>query len=68
MSESSQKVATSYSRFGLDIFPKLYNGKNICISPASIGFALAMAYNGAGNKTKEEMGNILYFRDKDQLK
>ena len=50
------------NRFALDMYRELAAGKeNIFFSPWSLSYALAMTYEGARGKTKEEMGSALHF-------
>lgn len=57
------KVVDAGTTFGLNVFRTLAEAnrekKNLFISPLSITTALAMVYNGAGGKTKEEMERVL---------
>jgi len=57
----TEKIVSSYSNFGFNLFSKLCGnkGKNIFISPSSIAIALSMTYNGAKNKTKTDMAKTL---------
>jgi serpin B len=54
-------VSTPINDFGLRLLRKLTdgNGKNVIVSPLSVSFALAMAYNGARADTKAAMAKIL---------
>ena len=50
----------AYNEFGYSLFNEIFEPeKNTFISPISISLALAMTYNGAENKTKEEMASVL---------
>lgn len=51
--------------FALRVISELQEGENLFISPYSISLALSMLYNGADEKTREEMAGMLGF---DQLK
>jgi serpin B len=58
--------ASSYSSFGIDLYKELLKekpGVNIFISPASVGFALAMTYNGSVGETRTAMASTLGFPD-----
>ena len=58
--------AGSYSSFGIDLYKELLKekpGVNIFISPASVGFALAMTYNGSAGETRTAMASTLGFPD-----
>lgn len=53
-----------YSSFGIDLYREMIAerpGENVFISPASIGFALAMTYNGAQGPTRDAMAGVLRF-------
>jgi serpin B len=57
-------MAPAYSAFGFNLYREILKeqpGKNIFISPASVGFALAMTYNGAEGGTAEAMASVLGF-------
>ncbi|MFH1652945.1 MAG: serpin family protein [Pseudomonadota bacterium] len=52
--------------FALDFFKEMVGMEpdiNLFISPASISFLMAMVYNGASDKTKDEMASALKFED-----
>ncbi len=52
--------------FALKIFKELSNedkNLNVFISPISISLAIAMAYNGSKNQTKQEIAETLEFKD-----
>jgi len=58
--------ARPYSSFGIALYKELLKekpGVNIFISPASVGFALAMTYNGSGGETRTAMAGTLGFPD-----
>lgn len=52
------------NRFGLDLFREISKGSahndNVFISPLSIHTAIAMAWNGAGTSTKQQLAERLY--------
>ena len=53
---------SSYSAFGFALYREILKerpGENIFVSPASVGFALAMTYNGAQGTTIQDMAKIL---------
>jgi serine protease inhibitor len=52
------RLASASTNFGFKLFAEVGRqgaGKNIFISPSSIGLCLAMAYNGAEGETKQAM-------------
>jgi serine protease inhibitor len=58
----SSSASRSSSAFGFNLYRELLAqrpGENIFVSPASVGFALAMTYNGAQGTTMEAMANVL---------
>jgi len=57
---NQQNLSIAYNKFGCLLFNEVFkSGKNCFVSPISISLALAMTYNGAENKTKEEMAEVL---------
>lgn len=62
-------LASSYTKFGFDLYEVIleeHEGKNVFVSPASIGFALAMTYNGAAGSTEEAMARTLRIDDRNR--
>lgn len=56
------RLVSANTRFGFNLFAELAkkdSGKNLFISPTSIGLALAMTYNGAVGETKAAMERAL---------
>ncbi len=56
-------AVASYSNFGIDLYLNLAAAdaeRNVFISPASVGFALAMAWNGSAGETKTAMARTLH--------
>ena len=56
------RLVTANTRFGFKLFAQVAKqdaGKNIFVSPASVGLALAMTYNGAVGETKLGMERSL---------
>lgn len=47
--------------FTFDLFNYVDNNSNVFLSPFSVSTALAMAYEGAENKTRKEMAKVLHF-------
>jgi len=55
-------LVKGYRDFGFNLYGKISKGekgKNIFISPSSIAIAVALAWNGADGKTKEDIGKVL---------
>ncbi|MBM7582918.1 serpin B [Caldicoprobacter guelmensis] len=60
--EVDNRVVQANTRFAFKLFNQLIEqqpGENVFISPASIGMALAMTYNGADGETKDAMAKVL---------
>lgn len=56
------RLVSSNMNFGFKLYGEIVRqgaGKNIFISPSSIGLCLAMAYNGAEGETKQAMARAL---------
>ena len=56
------QLVSANTRFGLKLFAEVAKqgaGKNVFISPASVGLALAMTYIGAVGETKDAMARAL---------
>ena len=53
-----QEAARSVSRFGAELLARLYDRKNIFLSPFSIFTALNMVYFGASGETREEFDRL----------
>jgi serpin B len=52
----------AYTAFGVNLYKELVRekpGENVFISPASVGFALAMTMNAAAGRTREAMAKTL---------
>ncbi len=69
--DGMQKVVDSNNKFAFDYYNRLKDnsenkGKNIFFSPYSISTALAMTYEGAREKTAEEMQSVFYFIEDDE--
>jgi serine protease inhibitor len=59
---SAAEEKASSSAFGFDLYRAILAerpGENVFISPASVGFALAMTYNGAAGPTRDAMAAAL---------
>jgi serpin B len=55
--------AGAYAAFGFDLYRAMLaetGGENVVISPASVGFALAMTMNGAEGPTRTAMAGVLH--------
>jgi len=68
--EGMTKVAEANNRFSFEMYLELAKTKNenIFFSPYSISSALAIAYEGAEEKTSEEIAAVFHFPQKDQLR
>jgi serpin B len=56
------KLVEANTRFGFKLYSEMLKrgaGKNLFISPSSVGLCLAMVYNGAANETKQAMADAL---------
>src|SRR5215211_1406169 len=59
---SDSRLVSANTKFGFKLFAEVAKqdaGKNVFISPASVGLALAMIYNGAAGETKQGMDRVL---------
>ncbi len=57
------EISGALNNFGFDLFLTLTEEEkeeNVIVSPYSVHTALLLAYNGAQETTKEEMGEVLY--------
>jgi serpin B len=55
-------AAKATNEIGVDLYRQLAPGdENLCISPYSIGSALAMTFAGADGETRSEMASVLHF-------
>jgi len=64
------RLVSANTTFGFKLFAEVAKqdaGKNILISPASVGLALAMTYNGAVGETKQGMERALEIRGMNHL-
>ncbi|HLF83758.1 MAG TPA: serpin family protein [Blastocatellia bacterium] len=64
------RLIPAITTFGFKLFAEVAKqdaGKNIFISPASVGLALAMTYNGAVGETKQGMERALEIRGMNHL-
>jgi serpin B len=63
-----KNLAESNNLFAIDLFKQVQPAsENLIFSPYSIGTVLAMVYSGAGGKTAEEMGRVLYLPSRELL-
>jgi serine protease inhibitor len=56
------RLVSANTRFGFKLYAEMLKedaGKNLFISPASVGLCLAMAYNGAAGETRQAMASAL---------
>lgn len=64
------RLVSANTTFGFKLFAEVAKqdaGKNVFISPASVGLALAMTYNGAVGETKQGMERALEIRGMNHL-
>ena len=66
LTKSEQEIGQASNQFGFDVYHKIYEGKDILISPLSLSLALSMAANGAEGTTAEEMLSTLGFAGKEK--
>ena len=61
-SQNYAKQVENNNRFTFELFSGLNNSENnLFLSPFSVSSALAMTYEGARNKTRTEMSEVLHF-------
>ncbi len=63
--ETVEGLSLGTNQFALELFEKIYEGKNTFLSPISIQTALAMTYEGATGQTAQEMRDVLYLQEND---
>ena len=66
LSVAEGKLVDADNRFAFKLFREVHEqdaGKNIFISPLSVGMALGMTYNGAAGATREAMQEALELHD-----
>jgi serine protease inhibitor len=64
------RLVSANTKFGFKLFAEVAKqdaGKNVFISPASVGLALAMTYNGAVGETKQAMERALEIQGMNHL-
>jgi serine protease inhibitor len=64
------QLVSANTKFGFKLFAEVAKqdaGKNVFISPASVGLALAMTYNGAVGETKQGMQSALEIQGMNHL-
>ncbi|HSB10938.1 MAG TPA: serpin family protein [Blastocatellia bacterium] len=64
------RLVSANTGFGLKLYAEVAKanaGKNVFISPASVGLALAMTYNGAVGETKQAMERALEIQGMNHL-
>jgi serpin B len=68
--EGIEEVISANNKFAFDLYSELVKSEdgNIFYSPYSISSALAMTYEGAKGKTKEEMKSVFYFPEDNVLR
>lgn len=55
----SSAYSEGLNEYGLSVLSLLYDGSNVCISPASLELALLMTTEGAHGETRDELLNAL---------
>ncbi len=67
ISPVQSEIIQGSNRFGLDLFREIISmedaAENVFISPLSIHLALSMTWNGAREKTREQMMEVLNYPD-----
>jgi len=64
-----EQAVNANNKFAFDMYERLKNeGTNVFFSPYSISTALAMTYEGAEGKTAEEMADVFYFTEDDDVR
>jgi serpin B len=68
--EGKEEVVSANNQFAFDLYEKLIkeNDGNIFYSPYSISTALAMTYEGAKEKTAEEIKSVFHFPETNILR
>ncbi len=70
LSAQQVEIIEGANRFGLDLFREILDSEpadeNVFISPLSVHLALSMAWNGAREKTSEQMAAVMNYPDHDQ--
>ena len=65
---TSASLAEAGNLFALDLFKKISEGsENLVFSPYSISTVLSMVYSGAGGTTAEQMSDVLYLPQAEQV-
>jgi serpin B len=67
---ANSQLVSANTRFGFKLFAEVAKqdaGKNVFLSPASVGLALAMTYNGAVGETKQAMERALEIQGMNHL-
>ncbi len=68
-SEGTNAIVEANNKFAFNLYSEYKSGEgNIFFSPYSISTALAMTYEGARGKTAEEMRQVFYFPEDDNLR
>ena len=67
--EGVERVVKANNQFAFELYDELSKEhENVFFSPYSIDVALAMTYEGANGKTKEEIGRALHIPTDDKLR
>src|SRR5258708_278570 len=68
--DGDSRLVSANTKFGFKLFAEVAKqdaGENVFISPASVGLALAMTYNGAVGETKQGMERTLEIQGMNHL-
>jgi serpin B len=66
LTKAEAEIGQASNQFGFDIYHKIYESKDMLLSPLSLSLALSMAANGAEGTTAEQMLSTLGFAGKDK--
>ena len=66
LTKAEAEIGQASNQFGFDVYHKIYESKDILLSPLSLSLALSMAANGAEGTTADEMLSTLGFAGKEK--